>query len=97
VVSFGSVVSAAMALISLGLLAVGAYLASKRGPLILTLLELSVGVLGLFSPSVFTKSGRPFEWPTLRSERAWSGLVREDAGRCGWSCPPSESLLVSSL
>jgi hypothetical protein len=81
--SFGWAVSAGMALISLGLLAFGAYRISTHGPLTLTLLQLAVGVLGLFLAfRVYRK------WQALRvvgpPERAVMARTAQRGGRSVW-------------
>jgi hypothetical protein len=86
-----------MALISLGLLAFGAYLIGTHGPLTLALLQLAVGVLGLFLAFRVYKNGKPFEWRGLGARHSWPGLLKEEAGPCGWLYAPLESLLVFSL
>ncbi|MDQ6884779.1 MAG: hypothetical protein M3077_11185 [Candidatus Dormibacteraeota bacterium] len=80
---FGWAVSAAMALISLGLLAFGAYRLSTHGPLTLTLVQLAVSVLGLFLAfRVYRK------WQALRvagpSERAVIARSAQRGGRSVW-------------
>jgi hypothetical protein len=82
-ISFGWVVSVAMALISLALLAFGAYLVITHGPLILASGQLAVGLLGLvLAFRVYRK------WQTLRtagpSDRAKIIRTGQKGSRLVW-------------